>query len=118
MFSSRELNLRRGSSVSTSAEGTCVGGTFNPGAGDGRILALAMDAASACLTAARARSRGVFEELLSGSDFPVAEARGGAVGQVTVRSAIERRSYPAGPSRLSSNIDACASYGCVGAGGD
>jgi hypothetical protein len=76
------------------------------------ILALAMGVALACPTTAYANeNRNIFEELFFGSDFSH-RAHDETVGQ--------QSSDPFTPRRidgLSDNVDACASYGCVGAGG-
>lgn len=77
------------------------------------ILALAMGVALVCPTTAYAdKNRNIIEELFFGSDFShrAHEETGG-----------QQASGPFTPRRtdgLSSNIDACASYGCVGVGGD
>jgi hypothetical protein len=77
------------------------------------ILALAMGVALACPTTAYANeNRNIFEEFFFESDFShrALEETGG-----------QRSRDPFIPRRtdgLSSNIDACASYGCVGVGGD
>jgi hypothetical protein len=77
------------------------------------ILALAMAVALACPTTAYANeNRNIFEELFFGSDFSH-RAHEETRGQQTSDPFIPRRT-----DGLSSNIDACASYGCVGVGGD
>jgi hypothetical protein len=77
------------------------------------ILALAMGVALARSTTAYANdNRHIFEELFFGSDFSH-RAHVEAVGQHASDPFIPRRT-----DGLSSNIDACASYGCVGVGGD
>ena len=77
------------------------------------ILALAIGVTLACPTATHANeNRNIFEQLFFGSDFShrAHEETGG-----------QQSSDPFIPRRidgLSSNIDARASYGCVGVGGD
>jgi hypothetical protein len=77
------------------------------------ILALAVGVAVACPATAYANeNRNIFEELFFGSDFS---------HRAHVETAGQQSSDPFIPRRtdgLSSNIDACASYGCVGVGGD
>jgi hypothetical protein len=82
------------------------------------ILALAMGVALACPTTAYANeNRNIFEELFFGSDFGH-RAHEGTVGQETVGQQSSDPFIPRRTDGLSSNIDACASYGCVGVGGD
>ena len=77
------------------------------------ILALAMGVALACPTATLANENpNIFEELFFGSDFSH-RAHDETVGHQSSDPFIPRRT-----DGLSSNIDACASYGCVGVGGD
>ena len=78
------------------------------------ILALAMGVALACPTTAYANeNRNIFEELFFGSDFSHRAHEETASVQQSSDPFIPRRT-----DGLSSNIDACASYGCVGVGGD
>ena len=77
------------------------------------ILALAICVALACPTTAYANeNRNIFEKLFFGSDFSH-RAHEETVGQQSSDPFTPRRT-----DGLSSNIDACASYGCVGVGGD
>jgi hypothetical protein len=73
---------------------------------------LAMGVASACPTTAYANeNRNIIEELFFGSDFSHRahkETAGAQSGDPFI---------PRTTDGLSSNIDACSSYGCVGAGG-
>ena len=82
------------------------------------ILALAVAVALACPTTAYANeNRNIFEELFFGSDFSH-RAHEGTVGHETVGQQSSDPFIPRRTDGLSSNIDACASYGCVGVGGD
>jgi hypothetical protein len=77
------------------------------------ILALAMGVALACSTTVYANeNRNIIEQLFFGSDFSH-RAHDETAGQQSSDPFIPRRI-----DGLSSNIDACASYGCVGVGGD
>jgi hypothetical protein len=77
------------------------------------ILALATGVALACPTTTYANENcNLFEELFFGSNFSH-RAREETPGQQSRDPFIPRRT-----DGLSSNIDACASYGCVGVGGD
>ena len=81
------------------------------------ILALAMGATLACPTTTYANeNHNIFEELFFGSDF--SHRAHETVGQVTVGQQSSDPFIPRRTDGLSSNIDACASYGCVGVGGD
>ena len=77
------------------------------------ILALVIGVALACPTAAYADGiPNIFEALFPGSDHSHR-----AHHQETVHSAQVDPFKPRTTDGLSSNPDACASYGCVGAGG-
>jgi hypothetical protein len=77
------------------------------------ILALAIGVALACPAAAYADGiPNIFESLFQGSDY---SHRTG--NHETVHSAQVDPFQPRRTDGLSSNADACASYGCVGAGG-
>ena len=76
------------------------------------ILALAIGVVLACPAAAYAsESPNIFEQLFGGSDY----------NHRTHEEMVDRQSSdpfkPRTTDGLSSNVDACASYGCVGAGG-
>jgi hypothetical protein len=76
------------------------------------ILALAMGVALACPATAYANeNRNIFEELFFGSGFSH-RAHDETAGQQSRDPFTPRRI-----DGLSDNVDACASYGCVGAGG-
>jgi hypothetical protein len=80
------------------------------------ILALVTSVALACPTTGYANeNRNIFEELFFGSDFSH-RAHEGTVGQETVGQQSGDPFIPRRTDGLSSNIDACASYGCVGVG--
>jgi hypothetical protein len=77
------------------------------------ILALAIGVALACPAAAYADGfPNIFESLFQGSDYSHRVQH-----QETVHSAQVDPFKPRTTDGLSSNVDACASYGCVGAGG-
>lgn len=77
------------------------------------ILLLASGAALACPLAAYANENSnIFEELVFGSD------QSHRAHHETVDQQWSDPFTPRRTDGLSSNIDACASYGCVGAGGD
>ena len=77
------------------------------------ILALAIGVALACPTAAYADGiPNLFEALFQGSDYSHRVQH-----QETTHSAQVDPFKPRTTDGLSSNVDACASYGCVGAGG-
>jgi hypothetical protein len=77
------------------------------------ILSLAVGVALACPVAAYADEfPNIFEQLFSGSDYSHR-----AHHRETIHSAQVDPFKPRTTDGLSSNPDACASYGCVGAGG-
>ncbi len=77
------------------------------------ILALAIGVVLAYPAAAYADGiPNIFEALFQGSDYSHR-----AHNQETVNSAQVDPFTPRTTDGLSSNVDACASYGCVGAGG-